>query len=457
VRSLTLAACLTLAFVHVVVPRETSAQSPAPITLDAGTRRAVVDSLAHELLRLYVDADTGRLIADHIVARARAGAYDQLGDPRRFADALSSDLGAVNGDGHLSVSYSPDAMLDQAVRRRVAPASDPGARGTSREAEAARQNHWGLARVDVLPGNVGYMKVTSFEGSPEAFEATSAALRYLQGTDAMIFDFRGMRGGSGEQSNFLISHFVGADTVPSLVVTNRSAGTREVRHTLARVPGLRRPTVPIWILTDRGTASAGEDFSFVLQQLGRARVIGDRTAGAGHNNTFVSVGHGFSASISITRVADPRTGKEWERVGVTPDRAVAPRQALVVAHVSALDSLSKLATDAAARRTLSTLRSVALAEAQPIAVVAPTLAAYTGLYEGGRVVTVEDGTLVFRRAAARPPRAFVALNDSTFVLDTIEVTFGRRPDGVMQMTQHLPDGGLFVLPRRGDAPAGLAP
>ena len=70
------------------------------------------------------------------------------------------------------------------------------------------------------------MKVTAFEGSPAAIEATSAALRYLEGTDAMIFDFRGMGGGSGEQSNFLISHFVGADTVPSLVVANRSQGTK---------------------------------------------------------------------------------------------------------------------------------------------------------------------------------------------------------------------------------------
>jgi hypothetical protein len=91
-------------------------------------------------------------------------------------------------------------------------------------------------------------------------------------------------------------------------------------------------------------------------------------------------------------------------------------------------------------------------------VPATTLSSYAGTYEGGRVVTVESGALVFRRDAARPPRNLVPLNDSTFVLNnTVEVTFGRRADGVMQLVQHLPDGVLFALPRLGDAPSDLAP
>ena len=165
--------------------------------------------------------------------------------------------------------YSPPSAHETGARRTV---------GAPLQGDGARRDHWGLARVDVLAGNVGYMKVTGFDGSPAAFEATSAALKYLEGTDAMIFDFRGMGGGSGGQSNFLICHFVSADTVPSLVVTNRAQGTRRTRYTLAKVPGLRRTKVPVWILIDRGTASAGEDFSFVLQQLGRATTVGDRTA-----------------------------------------------------------------------------------------------------------------------------------------------------------------------------------
>ncbi len=423
------------------------AQTPAPPTIDAATRRAVIDSLTANLDRIYVDADTGRMIADKLRARLAAGAYDSATDPRRFSDLLTTDLQSVNGDRHLNASYAPPGAGGEGPRR-------VGGRPSS---EAGRRDHWGLGRVDVLPGNVGYMKVNGFEGSPAAIAATSAALQFLEGTDAMIFDFRGMGGGSAEQSNFLISHFVGADTVPSLVVTDRSRGTRRVRYTLASVPGKRRADTPVWILTDRGTASAGEDFSFVLQRLGRATIVGDRTAGAGHNNATVPLTAGFSASISFTRVADARTGKEWERVGVQPDARSNPADALIVAHLAALDSLQRITSDAAQRTALAVTRMGVDAQAHLRVVAAQTLASYAGTYEGGRVVAVENGGLAFRRDAGRPPRPMIAVNDSTFILNSAtQVTFERGSNG-MRMLQRLADGSLFAIPRVGEVPVDLAP
>jgi hypothetical protein len=286
----------------------------------------------------------------------------------------------------------------------------------------------------------------------------SGALKFLEGTDAMIFDFRGMGGGSGEQSNFLISHFVNADTVPSLLVVDRSRGTRRVRYTLASVPGLRRTDIPIWILIDRGTASAGEDFAFVLQQLGRAKTVGDRTAGAGHNNAIVPIAAGFSASISLTRVSDARTGKEWERVGVQPDIVANPGDALNVAHLAALDSLQHSAIDNAQRLALSTARLAVDAQAHPRTVPAKALASYAGTYEGGRVIALENGALTYRRDGSRPPRPMIAISDSAFVLNSaIRVAFERDANGAMRMVQTLADGSLFVIPRVGDVPGELAP
>ncbi|MEO5813773.1 MAG: S41 family peptidase [Gemmatimonadaceae bacterium] len=422
------------------------AQAPVSASIDAATRRAVIDSLGARLNRMYVDADTGRMIADKLRVRLAAGAYDSATDPRRFADLLTTDLQSVNGDRHLNAAYAPNG------------AGNGGPRRVSPQNDGARRDHWGLGKVDVLPGNVGYMKVNGFEGSPAAIAATAAALEFLEGTDAMIFDFRGMEGGSGEQSNYLISHFVSADTVPSLLVVDRWHGTRRVRYTLASVPGLRRADVPVWILTDRGTASAGEDFAFVLQQMGRAKTVGDRTAGAGHNNAIVPVAAGFSASISLTRVSDARTGKEWERVGVQPDIRSDPSDALTIAHLAAIDSLLRATSDSSLRAQLATARLSVDATAHPRVVSAQTLAAYAGTYEGGRVIAVENGALMYRRDAERPPRAMVAVNDSTFVLNSaIQVAFERDASGGMRMVQRLADGSLFWIPRTGDVSGELAP
>lgn len=447
--------CLALPVLS-VAGQPTRVQRPVPV-IDAKARNEVVDKIAAEFVRLYVDADTGRLIADHLRERSRAHAYDNLSDPRLFAEALSGDLQAINGDKHLFVNFAPGTEFDRPGAGGIV--DDTGAVRSSRpeEDDAARRSHWALGRADILPGNVGYLKVLGFEGSKAALDATSAALAYLDGTDAMIFDLRGMGGGSGEQSNFLISHFTGPDTIPSLVITNRSSGKRRVRYTLATVPGKRRPHVPIWILTDRGTASAGEDFAFVLQQLARARIVGDRTAGAGHNNDFVDAGHGFGVSISYTRVADPRTGKEWERIGVVPDLRADPRDALTAAHVAALDSLASLAKDPVWARTLRVAQMGVLGQAHPRVISISTLTAYTGTYDGGRVVSLENGTLIFRRNATRPSRPLIAVNDSTFVLADLEITFRRASDGAMQMVQHLADGSQFVLRREGDVPRELSP
>ena len=423
------------------------AQTPAPAVIDAATRREVVDSLAARLVRMYVDADTGRMIADKLRARLAAGAYDSASDPRRFSDLLTTDLQSINGDKHLNASYGAGS----GGPRRVTPGGSP-------QSDGARRDHWGLGRVDVLPGNVGYMKVNGFDGSPAAFAATSGGLKFLEGTDAMIFDFRGMGGGSGEQSNFLISHFTSGDTVASLLVVDRSRGTRRVRYTQASVPGLRRTDIPIWILVDRGTASAGEDFAFVLQQMGRAKTVGDRTAGAGHNNATVPLAAGFSASISFTRVSDPRTGKEWERVGVQPDIKANPGDALTVAHLAAIDSLQRSTNDAAQRASLATARMSVDAQSHPHVVPAQTLASYAGTYEGGRVIVLENGTLTYRRDASRPPRPMVAVSDSTFVLNSaIQVAFERDANGALRMVQTLADGSLFTIPRIGDIPGELAP
>ena len=294
-----------------VVARSTDAQG-TPLT--ASVRREVVDTVANQVERIYVDADTGRMIATRIRDQLRAGAYDTVADPIRLSQLVTADLRSVNHDLHLSVAYNPAGLS--------------GGRAPGPPAFLSKAQHFALGRVDVLSGNIGYMEINGFSVESGARDAIVGALTYLQTTDAIILDLRHNRGGDGNLVNFLISHFTSPDTVPSVTVKLRAGNRAFTRYTLASVPGPRRPDVPLYVLTSRTTGSAGEDCAFVLQNLKRATVIGDRTAGAGHNVTFVSSGHGFQTGISFSRVSDPRTGKEWEQVGVQPDVKVDPAAAL---------------------------------------------------------------------------------------------------------------------------------
>ncbi|HEX7241975.1 MAG TPA: S41 family peptidase [Longimicrobiaceae bacterium] len=297
--------------------------APASAQVDAATRREVVDSVARVVERLYVSPDTGRLIAERLRRLERAGAYGEASTFPQLAQALTADLQALNGDGHLNVRHEGDG---------------PSSGGPSRVAPQEPANG-GIEEVRRLEGNVGYLRLSRFAGEGSLGAATEA-LRALGDTDAMIFDVRGVPGGTARMSNFIISHFT-APRLLSLSRYDRARGDTIHRYTLAEVPGPRRPDVPLYVLTDGRSFSAAEDFAFVLQSLGRAVVVGERTGGGGRNNRHVPVGHGLVLSVSHTNVFDPRTGKGWEKVGVQPDVAVPAADALTAAHREALKKLGR--------------------------------------------------------------------------------------------------------------------
>ena len=308
---------------------------------------------------------------------------------------------------------------------------------------AARRSHFNLGKVDVLPGNVGYLELRGFSGSPEAEDAIVSALQYVQYTDAMIFDLRRNGGGSAELVNFLISHFTGSDTLASLTVSNRSGGEKFTRYTLASVPGPRRTDVPVYVLTSGYTASAGEDFAFVLKNLGRAQVIGQPTAGAGHNNAFLDAGHGFSISVSFTRVSDPKTGAEWERTGVQPNVVVDQADALLTAQSLALKAITaKGGSDAEQQRMLAGVREWIEGQLHPRTVPAAMLASYAGEYEGGRKVSVAGDKLVYTVRPGAPADTLVALGDALFANIATRIAFEKSATGAVQLRVTAGGGSL---------------
>jgi len=429
--SVALITALFVASVNARAQMPSAGSASTPPRLTATVRRAVVDTLAARLERHYVDADTAVLIASRMQSRLAAGAYGTITSPARFAEALTIDMRSVNGDRHLNVTYNPEnpgmRPGPQGIRMGGPPPTPPGGPPrTGPAADAARRINYSLGRVDVLPGNVGYLDIRGFSGAPEVAGAIKSALEYLQGTDAIIFDLRRNGGGSPFSVNLIISHFTTGDTMPSLTVKNRSGNETFTRYTLATVPGPRRPTVPLYVLTSGATASAGEDFTFVLKNMHRATIVGGTTAGAGHNNANVDLGGGFNASISFTRVMDPKTGAEWERVGVTPDVPVDQARALDVAHALALKTIAEREQDARRRRVLELTREGIEAQTSPRTVAASTLAGYAGEYEGGRTVAIDGGRLTYSGRPGAPPEPLVTLTDSTFAFGAVRISFDRE-------------------------------
>ena len=137
----------------------------------------------------------------------------------------------------------------------------------------------------------------------------------------------------------------------------------------------------------------------MLKNLKRATIIGDRTAGAGHNVSIVSSGHGFQTGISFSRVFDPRTGQEWEQVGVQPDVKVDVNTALDVGQSMALKVIA--AKDETQRPVINLLLESVDARVHPHEVPAARLAAYAGSMRGTVVSRSAMDAWRMRRPLAR--------------------------------------------------------
>ena len=357
---------LGLALALGAAPAVAQFSTPPPdqpdLVIDARQRAAVVESLATKIEAYYVFPDVAKLTARGLRDRLKKGRYDRITSAKEFEDSLRSDLRLLAHDLHLRVHYSNRPLP---VEDADAPAGghDRIAAAAEREREAAqlrRLNH-GFERVERLPGNVGYIELRAFDGSPEAGAVAQAAMTLLARTDAIIFDLRRNGGGDPNMIALLLSYLYDSDDRVHVNDFYEREGNRTVEYwTSTTAPGPRLPDVPVYVLTSRRTGSAAEEFAYDIQALKRGTLVGEITAGGANPGGLYRLNENFAAFIATGRAINPVTKTNWEGTGVSPDVSVPADEALGVAHEAALTKLIAGTEDA----ELKASRQRALAQVQ---------------------------------------------------------------------------------------------
>ena len=309
---------------------------------------AAVTSIATQIRALYLFADRANAMATRVEARAAEGAYRNM-TPAAFSSAISADLLATSNDRHMSLRWDPEAY--QAATRGAARtrSSGPSAEEVALARRRAMDANGGVAAVRWLPERVGYLRISQWHSLQFSREPLVAALRALSDAEAIIFDVRANGGGDAGMVAFLQGYFMEPGK-PLLHFTNRSQGTSFARRVAPAVEGERLPDdLPVWVLVDGGSGSASEDFAYTIKHDGRGRLVGERSAGAGHMNTVRPVAPGFMLSISWAGPISPVTGGNWEGVGVVPDVAVPAPLALDAALAEVYARMASEAADTADR------------------------------------------------------------------------------------------------------------
>jgi hypothetical protein len=300
--------------------------------------RAQLGELLPYLLEThYVLPEKGKELATQLRANFAKGAYDGATTTAALVEAINRDLSAAN-DRHLALRYRPENESAPLLTLEAFKARTSGGPMMMRrpvDRESLRRTNFGVAAAEVLEGNVGYLKISQFQQADETRAAIDHAMAFLANTDAMIVDVRDCPGGSADAVSYLASYFFGPEKRVLMNRYNRPMNST-MDSTTVDVGGARRPDTPLYVLTNGRSASACESFAFTLQQWGRAKTVGEKTAGAGYNNIIVDLGRGLAFSISIGTATHPKTKKQFEAVGVAPDISVASDKAVDAARKDAL-------------------------------------------------------------------------------------------------------------------------
>lgn len=402
-----------------------TASAQVEAAMDRASIRAAVGELADLMERNYVFPQAARDYAEHLRARAAAGAYDGLTE-QALAQTLEADLRDTHQDAHLRISLAePESAGPPRVRG--------GPRGDA------------ISDVTWLADGVGYFRINGLPSTNESVAQMTRALDQLANAQTLILDLRRCPGGALREMDVLFSRLYAAPTRVMIMDTRNDAAApnpEDISPNLRRVSapaGVTRdehwaqPTSPasplsnarVFVLTG-DTGSACEHLAQALRETGRATLIGTRTGGAGHYGGERRFGGRFSVFLPVGNSYAPGA-QSWETVGVQPHRNVPMEEALnealreigapasAATHVPAIESNRIVVAGAPPTRRYGIMMEVT--DGRPSSFIrvegVEGIAAAAGLREGDRIVAVNGRPV----SEMRPETLTPAMRGSPLTLD----------------------------------------
>ena len=293
---------------------------------------AILDQTV-DLLDQYVFPEIGVAAGRAVRAAQAAGRYAEGAEPEELSQLVTEDLQSINGDQHLRLQYTADALPLTTGEK----ADDDAAEYAEAARQAAREAY-GVPKVELLAGNLGYLEIELLWPPVIAGPAVAAAMTLVAGSDGLVIDLRRCKGGSPHMVAFVCSYLFGVEPIHLNDIYHRVADYTQQFWTHSYVPGPRYGTErPVTVLTSGFTFSGGEELAWDLQEHGRATLIGETTRGGAHPVDRIQLHPHLLATIPIGRSVSPLSGRNWEGTGVQPDLEVPADQALdrAVAHLRA--------------------------------------------------------------------------------------------------------------------------
>ena len=415
----------------IIIPQNIFAQSDAVDAselITADQRSEIIDKVIEIFNEYYPLPDVADQMMGYIKTRQGQSVYNSFNQLDEFTSQVTKDLRSISNDDHIRISPYEKLPDDLSVETRL----------------GSPENNYGFQKVEILPGNIGYINLTNFNNPKTAGATAIAAMNFVAHCDALILDLRLNGGGDGGMTKFLSSYFFDKSTHLTDYYIRKDDKTEQT-WTDEWVPGPRIIEAPIYIMLSSYSYSSAEALAYQLQQLGRAKIVGEKTRGGAHAVRYMSFPE-FLINIKVPYEREINPYSKTNFVGgVIPNIRATSEKALFVAQIEAAKELYKTETDSTKKAKLLWTITGIKADLEPIIIDNSTLAEYQGVYKN-IIISVACKKLLLQRGDADVQEMIPMGNDIFKYKDPDEekyrIHFIRNIDGVVT--------GLFDFDSDGD-------
>lgn len=397
----------------------------------------LIDSINLKINDNYVFPDKAQLIAKSLKAQLKKKVFSSTAnDPQKLVKQLQAEIFKVHEDPHMVVDYNPG------WQGHTQGYTGPSAEEITQFTKFVRDNNFMFKKVELLPGNIGYLPFNIFvEHVKEAKPIIASALGFLANSSAIIIDLRENTGGEPEMVSQLESYFFKEKTRMNDLINRTKRDTISYYADPAKTDGLTL-SMPVYILTSKKTFSGAEDFSYGMQQAKRATIVGEVTGGGAHPTKPFSVGQGFIVNIPFARSLNPVTKTDWEGTGVIPDFKVEAANALIKAQELIFRERQSVATNSTDKQKLEYLINALYVNSDPETLPLDQFNKFTGTF--GALIISRDGNKLFCNFLNNKTE-LAHISKNLFVLDNnAQIEFIKDDKGNYSLARlFVSSGGIF--------------
>lgn len=167
----------------------------------------------------------------------------------------------------------------------------------------------------LLPEQIGLVEVPSLDAARVKEVRSKVEDLQRQGAKRLIIDLRDNSQGSPEDGIHLANLFLDKGLI------TYALGQKYPRQDFQAAASAAVTTLPLVVVTNRGTAGGAEIAAAALMENKRAEVVGERTYGNAGVRRVITMDDGSAVILSVAKYYSPN-GKAIQDTGVTPGVAV---------------------------------------------------------------------------------------------------------------------------------------